>query len=832
MQLLDKERHAEILAEQIENVGIELSFEAVHAMNSVKDRNESEQALMDQEVSAEHIDPTTVWAKNQGKSAGKAASKRKSFHLFPKKVKKTSSRKIPSMPIESSRLTRIQRMTKLVIEDSESQAAVSTLHSLEIKLTDNDVLSDDSAQGDEHGREASQSGNSSTNTKDQCVNLVNSEFDNEAQIEPPPIAETSLPKPVAIPLQLPLVVKTASPTEKDSILGVTFSVMSGLTEDKDQFGKDFEGPVHHNIVAFSKTQIMEAADAGQRELANIVADLENASQSPYEKMPEEGMEDPKTSRVKSLPKVNDEGIQYYCCHYETESKDIGSPTTLSFDKANTHEDFKTTDNVGMEVSAMADTVSLAEMSDELCMTDEPHLEATKRIEPTVKSNEEPTVAVPKQSKEKKQRKVLSFFTKRIEKKTDSTDQEGSIDDENSKQDPSPKVSILRNVRKGGHSLNKTKKQSSERPSRSSMSLGLSAKRFFSKTAVSKSKQELGDLETHAEESISTSPEDDSLWLSTSSSEEANTTTTFHFAFDGGCLVSKEETEECLELHAKGSPEREDEVWRTLRFEDDDTAKDHDEQVNETAEPSIKFSYRNSPNSEIPSDKISSTPVESSDNKAPFATILPSDFINFDDLASDVETQASFAVEKIMSLGDINVDLYVDAESQLSAITEKVKAIGSCKGMDCSLQDGAKKRIEALSDQVINLTSDGTYLDIVPANLCGEKCDHLKVCGDIIIDECNAFVPFESNKHKESIVDTPTDKVERYSKHITVVPTTDNLEGFVNLYLSDEENSILAASIDDDDDSLFSSLDEIILRENPKQCKDPSDVNVLWEDKVM
>ena len=186
MQLMDKERDAEILAEQIENVGIELSFEAVHAMNSMKDRNESEQALMDQEVSAERIDPTTIWAKNQGKSAGKAVSKRKSFHLFPKKVKKTSSRKTPSMPIESSRLTRIQRMTRLVIEDSESQAAVSTLHSLEIKLTDNDVLSEDSAQGDEHGREASQSGNSSTNTKDQCVNLVNSEFDNEAQIEPPP----------------------------------------------------------------------------------------------------------------------------------------------------------------------------------------------------------------------------------------------------------------------------------------------------------------------------------------------------------------------------------------------------------------------------------------------------------------------------------------------------------------------------------------------------------------------------------------------------------------------------------------------------------------------
>ena len=353
--------------------------------------------------------------------------------------------------------------------------------------------------------------------------------------------------------------------------------------------------------------------------------------------------------------------------------------------------------------------------------------------------------------------------------------------------------------------------------------------------MSKSKQELGDLETHAKESISTSPEDDSLWLSTSSSEEDNITTTFHFAFDGGCLVSKEETEECLELHAKGSSESEDEVWRTLRFEDVDTARDHDEQVNETAEPSIKFSDRNSPNSEIPCDKISSksTPVESSDNTAPFATILPSDFINFDDLASDVETQASFAVEKIMSLGDINVDLYVDAESQWSLITEKVKAIGSCEGMDGSLQDGAKKRIEALSDEVINLTSDGTCLDTIPANLCGEKCDHLKVCGDIIIDECNAFDPFESNKHKESkLVDTPTDKVERYSKHITVVPTTDNLEGFINLYLSDEENSILAASIDDDDDSLFSSLDEIILRENPKQCMDPSDVNVLWEDMVM
>jgi hypothetical protein len=60
-----------------------------------------------------------------------------------------------------------------------------------------------------------------------------------------------------------------------------------------------------------------------------------------------------------------------------------------------------------------------------------------------------------------------------------------------------------------------------------------------------------------------------------------------------------------------------------------------------------------------------------------------------------------------------------------------------------------------------------------------------------------------------------------------------LEGFINLYLSDEENSILAASIDDDDDdSLFSSLDEIILRENPKQYMDPSDVNVLWEAMVM
>jgi hypothetical protein len=363
-----------------------------------------------------------------------------------------------------------------------------------------------------------------------------------------------------------------------------------------------------------------------------------------------------------------------------------------------------------------------------------------------------------------------------------------------------------------------------------MSLGLSAKRFFSKTAVSKSKQELGDLETNAKESIATSPEDDSLWISTSNSEEDNTTTTFHFAFDGGCLVSKEETEECLELHAKGSPESEDEVWRTLRFEDDDSAKDYDEQVNEIAEPSIKFSDRNSPNSEIPSDNISSksTPVESSDNTAPFATILLSDFINFDDLASDVERQASFAVEKIMSLADINVD----AESQLSVITEKVKAIGSCEGMDGSLQGGAKKRIEALSDQVINLTSDGTCLDTIPSNLCGEKCDHLKVCGDIIIDECNAFDPFESNKHKESIVDTPTDKVERYSKHITVVSTTGNLEGFINLYLSDEENSILAASIDDDDDSLFSSLDEIILRENPKQYMDPSDVNVLWEDMVM
>ncbi len=688
MQLMDKERDAEILTEQTENVGIELSFEAVHAMNSMKDRNESEQARMDQEVSADRIDPTTIWAKNQGKSAGKAVSKRKSFHLFAKKVKKTSSRKTPSMPIESSRLTRIQRMTRLVIEDSESQAGVSTLHSMEIKLTDNDVLSEDSAQGDEHRRKASQSGKASTNTKDQCVNLVNSEFDNEDLIEPPPIAETSLPKPVAIPLQQPLVVKTASPTEKDSISGETFSVMSGLTKDKDQVGKDFEGPVHHTIVAFSKTQIMKAADADQPELANIVADLEDARQSPYEKMPEKCMEDTKTSRVASLPKVNDEGIQYYSCHSETESKDIDSPTTPSFDKASTDEDFKTSDNVGMEVSAMADTVSLAEMSDEVCMTDEPHLDASKRIEPTVKSNEEPTVAVPTQSKEKKKRNVLSFFTKRIEKKTDSTDQEGSIDDENSKQDPSPTVSKLRKVRKGGHSLNKTKKQSSERPSRSSMSLGLSAKHFFSKTAVSKSKQELGDLETHASrESISTSPEDDSLWLSTSRSEEDNTTTTFHFAFDGGCLVSKEETEECLELHTKGSPENEDEVWRTLRYEDDDTAKDHDEQVNEIVEPSMKFSDRNSPNSEIPSDNISSksTPVESSDNTAPFATILPSDFINFNDLASDVETQASFAVEKIISLGDINVDLYVDAESQLSVITEKVKAIGSCEGMHGSLQ---------------------------------------------------------------------------------------------------------------------------------------------------
>ena len=803
MTLIEQECAEMQTAGRTEN-GVEMPFEANHEMNGTKDGEDSDKVPRDEEV---------------GKSAGKAMSKRKSFHMFPKKVKKTPA--TYNVSTKSSRGARIQRMTSLVIEDSESAT---------------NVLNDTSAKGDERETKASQSEDSSEKSKDQAVNLVPCETCNESKLESSPKAATSMLDPVlnevAIPLQIPLVVKTASPiTEEDSIVGETFSVMSALTEGKKQATN------HHPIVALSKTQILEAADAGQPELVNMVVDLQDATQSSEKKIPSH-KDEVVTSSVKSPHKDDDayEATQDCNCHYETPSDHIVSPSTPSSDKVSAHEKSEPSDDEGIEVSDMTDTAPLAARSKQVCIMSEPHFENENKIK-SVKSNEEPTMAVSTQSKDKKRRDTLGFFTKYVEKNTTSTDQEGSIDDEYWNHSPSPTVSKLRNLRKGRHALKKTKKQSGERSSRSSMSLGLSAKRLFSKTVMSKSKQELGDLDTSTKESVSTSPEDDSLCLSTSGSEEAlENMTTFHFAFDGGHLLNKENTEVWQEFHAKGSSENEAEDWNTLRFDDaveeDDITQDHDEQVDEAAEPSNTVGDSHTPSNKVPSHNIpsNSTPVKR-DVNTPFANIFPSDFINFDDLASDVETQASFAVDKIKSLGDIDIDSYVDAESQLSVITDTVKAIGSCEGMNGSLQDDAKERIEALADQVTNLTSDGTCFDAIPANLCEEKCDQLNVCGDIFIDDCNACDPFESNKHRESTVDTPNGKGERYSNRITVVPTADELEGIIDLYLTDEENSI-AASTDDDDDSLFSSLDEIVLRENPEQYRNPSDMNVLWEDIVM